>query len=202
MINAHGDRFVDEGIDFRNYTYAQYGRAILEQPQHFAWQIFDAQVMELLYEEYHVEFASKVQADTLPELVGLLDGVVAEKALQTLTQYNAAVDVDTPFDPTVKDGRTTRGLLLNKTNWANRLEQPPFTAYPVTCGITFSYGGLAVNTNGEVMDAAGQPVAGLFACGELVGDVFFEGYPGGSGLTSGGVFGRAAGDSAAAFVDG
>ena len=200
MLNARGERFVDEGINFRNYTYAQYGRAILEQPKHFAWQIFDAQVMALLYEEYRVDFASKVQAETLEELVELLADVDAQKALQTLTAYNAAVDINTPFDPTVKDGRATKGLPLNKTNWANRLEKPPFVAYPVTCGITFSYGGLAVNPKGEVMGAHERAIAGLYACGELVGDVFFEGYPGGSGLTSGGVFGRAAGESAAAFA--
>ena len=196
MLNARGERFVDEGANFRNYTYAQYGRAILEQPEHFAWQIFDQQVSELLYEEYKVDFASRVQADTLEELVTLLDGVNADVALSTLQAYNAAVTSEIEFDPTVKDGRGTRGLALPKTNWANVLDKPPFVAYPVTCGITFSYGGLSVNTRGEVLNASEQPVPGLYACGELVGNVFFEGYPGGSGLTSGGVFGRAAGQSA------
>ena len=197
MLNARGKRFVDEGVNFRNYTYAQYGRAILEQPGHFAWQIFDAQVLELLYEEYRVDFASKVQADSLEQLVAQLDGVDGDAALATLKSYNAAVDRSTPFDPTIKDGRTTRGLAPEKTNWANPLTKPPFVAYPVTCGITFSYGGLKVSLAGEVLNNAEEPIDGLFACGELVGDLFFEGYPGGSGLTSGGVFGRAAGRTAA-----
>jgi len=196
MLNARGERFVDEGANFRNYTYAQYGSAILEQPGHFAWQIFDQRVTGLLYEEYNVGFASRVQADTLEELVTLLDDVDAEAALSTLKQYNAAITAEIEFDPTIKDGRGTRGLSPPKSNWANRLDKPPFVAYPVTCGITFSYGGLSVNTKGEVLNASEQPVPGLFACGELVGNVFFEGYPGGSGLTSGGVFGRAAGQSA------
>jgi len=178
MLNTKGERFVDEGLNFRNYTYAQYGRAILEQPGHVAWQIFDAQVADLLYEEYRVDFASKTE-------------------VATLNDYNAAVDDTTLFDPTEKDGRTTKGLTPEKTNWANRLDTPPFVAYPVTCGITFSYGGLAVDLNGAVISTTGTPLPGLFACGELVGDLFFEGYPGGSGLTSGGVFGRAAGNSAA-----
>jgi len=196
MLNARGERFVDEGANFRNYTYAQYGRAILEQPGHFAWQIFDQRVMELLYEEYNVDFASRVQANSLEELVTLLDGVDPGPALTTLRNFNAAVATDTRFDPTIKDGRGTNGLALAKTNWANPLDQPPFVAYPVTCGITFSYGGLSVNTKGEVLSLSEKPIPGLYACGELVGNVFFDGYPGGSGLTSGGVFGRAAGASA------
>jgi len=196
MLNAAGERFVDEGANFRNYTYAQYGRAILEQPGHFAWQIFDERVSDLLYEEYKVDFASRVQADTLEELVTLLDGVNADAALSMLRTYNAAIAEDIEFDPTIKDGRGTKGLAPPKTNWANVLDKPPFVAYPVTCGITFSYGGLSVNTRAEVLNQAEQPVPGLYACGELVGNVFFEGYPGGSGLTSGGVFGRAAGTSA------
>ena len=120
----------------------------------------------------------------------------ADAALNTLRAYNAAVSTDVEFDPTLKDGRSTRGIAPPKTNWANVLDTPPFVAYPVTCGITFSYGGLSVNTTGAVLNAAEHPIPGLYACGELVGNVFFEGYPGGSGLTSGGVFGRAAGVSA------
>jgi len=201
MLNAEGKRFVDEGKDFRNYTYAQYGRAILEQPKYLAWQIFDSQVTHLLYEEYRVDFASKVESDSLEGLVQQLEGVDATAALATLVQYNAAVAITAntkaTFDPTIKDGRATSGLLPNKTNWANRLDQPPFVAYPVTCGITFSYGGLLVNLRGEVCDTTGASIPGLFACGELVANLFFEGYPGGSGLTSGSVFGRAAGQSAA-----
>ena len=95
------------------------------------------------------------------------------------------------------DGKGTKGLTLNKTNWANTLDTPPFKAYPVTCGITFTYGGLKVNKDAAVLDENDRPISGLYACGELVGGVFYNGYPGGSGLTSGAVFGRLAGYSAA-----
>ena len=202
MLNTRGERFVDEGKNFRNYTYAQYGRAILEQPQHRAWQLFDAQVMDLLYEEYRVDFASKFVADSLPELLAQLDGIDQSAALRTLTQYNAAINDAPAFDPTKLDGRCTQGLAIDKTNWANRLEQAPFYAYPVVCGITFTYGGLAVNNSGEVLSAEPprRPIDGLYAAGELVGDLFFEGYPGGSGLTAGGVFGHAAGYQAARYL--
>jgi len=197
MLNANGERFEDEGINFRNYTYAQFGRSILQQPGGFAWQIFDKKVDHLLYSEYRFWDASFVVANTLEELVQKLEGVNAENALQTLHRYNAAVDLSTPFDPTLLDGKSTIGLKLNKTNWANTLDTPPFRAYPVTCGITFTYAGLKVDRNAAVLDHNDQAIQGLYACGELVGGVFYHGYPGGSGLTSGAVFGRIAGSSAA-----
>ena len=197
MLNAEGKRFVDEGINFRNYTYAQFGRAVLEQPKHFAWQIFDSKVFELLYEEYRFEDASFVEADTLEGLVAELYGVDEAQALKTLYEYNEAVDSDVAFDPTILDGKATRGLVLNKTNWAQKFDTPPFRAFPVTGGITFTYGGVKVDENGCVLSTENTPLNGLYACGEMVGGVFFGGYPGGSGLTSGTVFGRKAGFGAA-----
>lgn len=197
MINAKGERFVDEGINFRNYTYAQFGRAVLEQPNHLAWQVFDAKVFDLLYDEYRFEDASFVEAQSLSELVEKLKGVDKKQALETLTRYNAAVDHDTPFDPTILDGKATRGLPLEKTNWAQAFDTPPFRAFPVTGGITFTYGGVQVNDEGAILRDDGCAISGLYACGEMVGGVFFGGYPGGSGLTSGAVFGRRAGRGAA-----
>jgi tricarballylate dehydrogenase len=200
MLNARGERFVDEGLDFRNYTYAQFGKAVLEQPDSLAWQIFDAKVMDLLYSEYKTADASYVEANSVEELVGLLTGVNPANALATIQDYNAAIDTSIGFDPTTKDGRTTQGLALNKTNWANLLDTPPFRAYPVTGGITFTYGGVKVDKTAQVLTENNVPVTGLFAAGEMVGGVFFYGYPGGSGLTSGAIFGRSAGHSAAEFV--
>ncbi len=197
MLNANGERFVDEGENFRNYTYAQFGRAILNQPQGFAWQIFDSQVDDLLYDEYRFSRASFVEADTLSELVSKLDGVDAARALKTIQEFNSAVDQVNAFDPTILDGRGTTGLPIDKTNWANTLDVPPFRAYPVTCGITFTYAGLRVDKSAAVLNTSGEKITGLYACGELIGDIFSAGYPGGSGLTSGAVFGRIAGRTAA-----
>ncbi|MGJ8547159.1 MAG: FAD-dependent tricarballylate dehydrogenase TcuA [Sulfitobacter sp.] len=197
MLNAEGKRFVDEGANFRNYTYAQYGAAILEQPGQFAWQVFDSKVFDLLYGEYRFHDAHFVEAETLDALIDQMQGVDAKAARATLAEYNAAVDEDTAFDPTVLDGKAARGLALPKSNWAQRLDAGPFKAFPVTGGITFTYGGLKVGAAGEVLDADGAAIGGLFACGELVGGVFYAGYPGGSGLTSGAVFGRRAGYGAA-----
>jgi tricarballylate dehydrogenase len=198
-LNAEGRRFVDEGADFRNYTYAKYGRVILQQPAQFAWQIFDAKVKHLLRDEYRIRQVTKVTAGSLEELVAKLDDVDQAQALRELKQYNAAVQQDIAFDPNVKDGRRTEGLAVPKSNWANTIDTPPFEAYAVTCGITFSFGGLKIDGEAQVMSSDGAPIPGLYAAGELVGGIFWFNYPGGSGLTNGAVFGRIAGASAARF---
>jgi tricarballylate dehydrogenase len=195
-INAEGKRFVDEGADFRNYTYAKYGRVILAQPGQFAWQIFDAKVKGQLRDEYKIRQVTKRVGNTLEELVAKLEDTNQESALREILAYNKAVRTDIPFNPNVKDGRCTTNLKINKSNWANTLDTPPFEAYAVTCGITFSFGGLRINTGAQVMNTDGEPIAGLYAAGELVGGIFWFNYPGGSGLTNGSVFGRIAGASA------
>ncbi len=200
MINADGERFVDEGADFRNYTYAKYGAVILRQPGQFAWQIFDAKVTHLQRDEYRIRQVTKVAADTLEELVQKLDGVKADRALETIKAYNAAVRSDIPFDPNIKDGRGTEGLAPPKSNWANTIDEPPFEAFAVTCGVTFTFGGLRIDTTGNVLDTDLEPITGLYGAGELVGGLFYFNYPGGTGLMSGSVFGRLCGASAAAHA--
>jgi tricarballylate dehydrogenase len=197
MINATGKRFVDEGADFRNYTYAKYGRAILAQPHQFAWQVFDAKVTHLLRDEYRIKQVTRVRADTLQELARKLDDVDAEGFLREVEAYNAAVRQDVAFDPTVRDGRGTTELAIPKSNWANTIDTPPFEAYAVTCGITFTFGGLRIDGQAAVQSVDGTPIGGLFAAGEMVGGLFYFNYPGGTGLTSGAVFGRIAGAAAA-----
>ena len=197
MVNADGRRFVDEGADFRNYTYARYGHEILKQPGQFAWQVFDAKTSHLLRDEYRIRQVTKATADTIEELAEKLDDVDAEGFLAEVKAFNAAVNTDVPFDPTVKDGRSADGLRVPRANWANTIDEPPFEAYAVTCGITFTFGGLKITTEGHVIDTDGLPIPGLYAAGELVGGLFYFNYPGGTGLMSGAVFGRAAGASAA-----
>lgn len=195
-INAQGKRFVDEGADFRNYTYAKYGRVILSQPGQFAWQIFDAKVKQQLRDEYRIKQVTKRTANTIEDLCRSLEDTDGEAALAEIEKYNAAVRQDILFNPNIKDGRRTEGLAINKTNWANAIDTPPFEAYAVTCGITFSFGGLRINTSAQVMSTDGDPMPGLYAAGELVGGIFWFNYPGGSGLTNGSVFGKIAGASA------
>jgi len=200
MINAEGKRFVDEGADLRPYTYAKYGRIVLSQPGQFAWQVYDAKVAHLLREEYRGRHVTKAQSDTLEGLVAQMEGVDAAQALKTITDYNAAVRGNGEFNPTVKDGLCTDGLALPKSNWAQKLDTPPYQAFAVTCGVTFTFGGIKINPEAEVLDVMDTAIPGLFAAGEIVGGIFYFNYPGGSGLTSGAVFGKAAGANAAAHV--
>ncbi|OBZ68692.1 Fumarate reductase flavoprotein subunit [Grifola frondosa] len=213
MVNALGHRFIDEGIDFRNYTYAKFGREILAQPGGFAFQLFDSQVIPWLRsEEYADDVVEKICAQTLDELADKLSQIgLQDRAafLDTVSRYNDAVRVfhsessSKVWDPAVKDGLSTQSSQLHlepaKSNWALPLDKPPFLVVKVSCGITFTFGGLAIDseTASVLSDATGTPIKGLFCAGELVGGLFYGNYPGGSGLTAGAVFGRKAGESAA-----
>jgi len=197
MVNAEGRRFLDEGADIRNYTYAKYGRIILDQPGQFAWQIFDSSVTHLLRPEYRSKHVTKVKANSLEELAEKLDDVNKDELLKTIREFNAAVKRDVPFNPNVKDGRAAVGLAVPRSNWAMPLENPPFEAYAVTCGITFTFGGLKITTDAQVVDTNHRPIPGLYAAGEMVGGLFYFNYPGSTGLMSGAVFGRLAGRNAA-----
>lgn len=195
IVNALGERFVDEGEDFRNYTYAKLGRAVLEQPGSIAYQIFDANLRPMLRaEEYEMPGISVETASTLEGLAERI-GVDPEALAKTVNDYNTSIDLSVPFDPNVKDGRAAR-MIPVKSNWATPLTDGPFYAYPVTCGITFTFGGLKSDTHGRVLDADGSEVPGLFVCGEMLGGLFSGNYPGGSGLAAGVVFGRRAGSLA------
>ncbi|HET7665596.1 MAG TPA: FAD-binding protein, partial [Mycobacterium sp.] len=178
-----------------NYTYAKYGERILKQPGSIAFQVFDATLRPMLRsEEYDMPGISVVTADSIDELGRALN-IDAHRFAATVAEYNASIDTSTPFDPTVKDGRAAR-VEPPKSHWANPLETPPFYAYPVTCGITFTFGGLRADVDGRVLTESGHPIPGLFVCGEALGGLFSGNYPGGSGLAAGMVFGRRAGRQA------
>jgi tricarballylate dehydrogenase len=111
--------------------------------------------------------------------------------------FNAAPRPEVSFNPNVHDGLCTYGLAINKSNWANRLDAPPYHAYGVTTGITFTFGGLRISTRAEVQDTTGAPIRGLYAAGEIVGGLYYHNYGSGTGLVAGVVFGRIAGRGAA-----
>ena len=199
IVNVNGERFVDEGADIRNYTYAKYGRAILAQPERAAFQLFDQRTAHLLRDEYHVRQVTMAQADTLEELAESL-GVDPVGLRRTVDEYNQSCPEHgtDDFNPSTLDGVGTRGVSPPKSNWALPFDSPPFLGYAVTCGITFTFGGLKIDpSSGQVLDTEDRPMAGLYAAGELVGGLFYNNYAGGSGLMAGSVFGRIAGQSAA-----
>ncbi len=198
IVNVRGERFVDEGADFRNFTYAKYGREILRQPQRLAFQIFDQKVVPILREEYRIREVTKAEAGTIEDLARKLE-IDPRGLVRTVSEFNAAVGPG-EFNPAVLDGKGTRGLVPPKSNWALPLDAPPFVGYAVTCGITFTFGGVRVTTRAEVLDTEDRPIPGLHAAGELVGGLFYENYPGGTGLMAGAVFGRLAGEQAARYA--
>lgn len=197
VINANGERFLDEGADYPVLTYAKYGAFILRQPGQFAWQVFDGKVLDYLRDEYHIRQVTKVRADTLEELAEKLYRVDGAAFLKTVREFNEAVQKDIPFDRNLKDGRGTAGLAIPKSNWANTIDSPPFEAYAVTCGVTFTFGGLRISPETSVLDGSGSAIPGLFACGSSAGGLFYFNYPGGAGLVAAAVFGRQAGKAAA-----
>ena len=193
MVNADAERFIDEGEDLGGLTYAKTGRSILEQPGAVAYQIFDHKTVGLLEERYST--GSPLIAASIEELAKRL-GLAPQRLKQTVDDYNAAVG-EGDFDPGARDGKSTRGLEPPKSNWAQPLDTPPYTAYSTTCGITFTYGGIQIDSQARVIDTEGDPIPGLFATGEITGGFFHYNYPGGAGLMRGAVFGRIAGRTAA-----
>ncbi|KAH8819002.1 FAD binding domain-containing protein [Xylogone sp. PMI_703] len=216
-INTNGERFFDEGSDIRNYTYAKFGRAILAQPEGVAFQIWDSQgIPWLRAEEYREEIVERITANTIKELAQkcVAKGLQRpDKFVDTVRNYNQAVydhrkeNGNLKWDPAIKDGLSTQSsktsLNVPKSNWALPLDKGPYMAVKVGCGVTFTFGGLAVdhNTSGVISNLTGEVIPGVFCAGEMVGGLFYENYPGGSGLTSGAVFGRKAGIRAAAMVE-
>ncbi len=203
MVNLEGRRFVDEGEDLRNLTYVRFGRAIMGQPQRTCVQIFDQKTIPLLRDEYRIREVTKVTADTI---AGLAEGLEMDPAalVETVEAFNAgcrmAREQPGRFNPSVLDGVATTGVIPPKSNWALPIDEPPFEAYVTTTGVTFTFGGLKIDGRGAVIDATDRAIPGLYAAGELVGGLFYENYPGGSGLMAGTVFGKLAGESAAADV--
>ncbi len=198
VVNVDGKRFIDEGADFRNYTYAKYGREILRQPHRAAFQIFDAKVAHLLRDEYRIAQVTKAEAKSIDELADAL-GVDHVGLVETVRAFNAGVQ-EGAFDPSLLDGKRTLGIDPPKSNWSQSIDTPPFLGFAVTCGITFTFGGLRVDSSARVLDGDGRAIHGLYAAGELVGGLFYFNYAGGSGLMAGAVLGRIAGESAAEIL--
>ena len=193
VVNKHGQRFYDEGEDIWPKRYAIWGRLVAAQPDQIAYIIFDASVVTMFMPTLY----PPIGAPSIRELAGklTLDPTALEKAL---TDFNAAVRPGT-FDHTILDDCRTEGLTPPKSHWARRIETPPYYAYPVRPGITFTYLGTRVNKQARMLMSDGRPSANMFAAGEIMaGNVLGRGYAAGIGMTIGSVFGRIAGREAAA----
>ena len=197
IVNIAGERIVDEGEDFRDRTYAKFGKSILAQPGSVGYVVYDDKVADLI--NCYVKQWGPTSAPTLEELAGKI-GVDPVGLRETVNTFNAAVDQGTPFDKTKKDGRAARGIRPEKSNWANTLDTPPYHAYTVTGGVTFTFGGVKTNTESEVISTEDQVIPGLYAAGEIQGDFFYYNYPGGSSLIRASVYGRTAGSNAGEYA--
>ena len=193
-VNSLGTRFFDEGEAEHSYTYAKTGWAVLGQPGAVAYQIFDQKGLPHLIANRYVH-GTPIDAPTIAELARKL-GLEPAVLQHTVEEFNNAVPAGPPLDPTKPDGRATVGVQPRKSNWAMKIDQPPFRAYAVTCGITFTFGGVEIDTHGQVLNTGGQPIRGLFASGDIMG-LFYHNYPSCSGQTRNLVFGMIAGRSAA-----
>jgi tricarballylate dehydrogenase len=192
VVNKHAVRFYDEGEDIWPKRYAIWGRLVAAQPDQIAYIIFDATSRN----SFMPSLFPPIEADSVAELAGKfgLDPAVLEK---TIGDFNAAVKPGT-FDHTILDDCRTEGLTPPKSHWARRIETPPYYAYPVRPGITFTYLGTRVNSQARMLMKDGRPTANMFAAGEIMaGNVLGKGYAAGIGMTIGSVFGRIAGREAA-----
>jgi len=203
MVNIHGERFVDEGEDYRNLTYVRFGKAIMGQPQYTCVQIFDQKTTHRLRDEYRIKEVTHVKSDTIEGLAEQLE-ISVEGLKKTIEEYNAACPdqsfIDANYNPAILDNVGTTGISPAKSNWALPIDEPPYEAWVTTTGVTFTFGGLKIDDKNCVQDKADRGIPGLFAAGELVGGLFYENYPGGTGLMSGSVFGRRAGEFAAEYA--
>ena len=192
VVNKHALRFYDEGEDIWPKRYAIWGRLVAAQPDQIAYIVFDSSVLT----SFMPTLFPPIKADSIGELAGKfeLDPAVLEN---TVAEFNAAVRPGT-FDHTILDDCHTEGLAPPKTHWARRIETPPYYAYPVRPGITFTYLGTRVNKQARMLMKDGKPSANMFAAGEIMaGNVLGKGYAAGVGMTIGSVFGRIAGREAA-----
>jgi len=192
VVNKHAKRFYDEGEDIWPKRYAIWGRLVAAQPDQIAYIIFDSTVVT----SFMPTLFPPIAGATLTELAGKL-GLEPAALDKTVTDFNAAVQPGT-FDHTILDDCRTEGITPPKTHWARRIETPPYLAYPVRPGITFTYLGTRVNKQSRMVMKDGKPSANMFAAGEIMaGNVLGKGYAAGIGMTIGSVFGRVAGREAA-----
>ena len=196
VVNKNAARFYDEGEDFWPKRYAIWGRLVAKQPDQIGFAILDSKAIEL----FMPSIFPPEQAETLEELAGRL-GLDPAALAQTVETYNAACAQEGPFDPAIHDGRGTTGLKIDKTNWARPIDSPPYYGYPLRPGITFTYLGVEVDETAQVHMVNGAPTANIWAAGEIMaGNILGQGYLAGIGMTIGTVFGKIAGERAAAYV--
>jgi tricarballylate dehydrogenase len=195
VVNNQSERFYDEGEDIWPKRYAIWGRLVAQQPDQIAFIVFDHSVLK----KFMPSLYPPIKADTISDLARKLE-IPVQTLEETVANFNSSV-IEGNFDHTILDDCRTEGIIPPKTHWARRIETPPFYAYPVRPGITFTYLGVRVDKNARIQMSDGTPSANMFAAGEIMsGNVLGRGYAAGIGMTIGSVFGRIAGREASQNV--
>jgi tricarballylate dehydrogenase len=195
VVNKDARRFYDEGEDFWPKRYAIWGRLVAQQPDQTAYVIIDAKSIDL----FMPSVFPPIEAGSVHELANRL-GLDPKTLVQTVTAFNQSIQPGN-FDPAALDDCRTTDLAPPKSHWARPLDRPPYYAYPLRPGITFTYLGVAVNEKAQVIMQTGRPASNIFAAGEIMsGNILGKGYMAGFGMTIGTVFGRIAGKEAARHV--
>ena len=192
-VNIHSERFIDEGEGFAEQTFVKMGSQILSQDKSIAFQIFDSKSFNLLEPRYNN--SKPTISQNLNELAIKLK-IPASKFIKTMTEFNKSAS-NRNYSPKKLDGISTNDLKIPKSNWGIKIDTPPFYAYCVTGGITYTYGGPKIDTKARVLDQNNEPIIGLYAAGEIVGGILFHNSLRGAGLMHGSVFGKIAGTNAA-----
>jgi tricarballylate dehydrogenase len=195
VVNRDAKRFYDEGEDFWPKRYAIWGRLVALQPDQIGYSIIDAKAIGA----FMPSVFPAIRADTIGELATKL-GLPEDQLVRTVEAYNGAVKPGT-FNHQALDDCATSGLSPEKSHWARRLDVPPFSAYPLRPGITFTYLSVGVNAKSQILMQDGKPARNMFAAGEIMaGNVLGKGYLAGIGMTIGSVFGRIAGHGVGTYV--
>jgi tricarballylate dehydrogenase len=188
LVNGEGTRFIDEASDTPDNTFEQVAWEIWSNQEQRAFLVGDRRLLELPdLGRAMLTDRGPIQADT----VGLLARriYVEPSVLETtIAEYNAATGPG-EFDATQLDGKGTIGLAPPKSNWAREINQPPFVAWPVSCAITFTFGGIRADGTGAVLTEDGERIPGLYAAGEIVG-LYHHRYPGATSVLRALTFGR------------
>jgi tricarballylate dehydrogenase len=196
VINDAGRRFADEGADIWPKRYASWGELVASQPNQLAFSLFESRYRGQFIPSLHPPLQAMTIADLAQDL-----GLDSRAVDETVAEFNRAAPDSALSDLRRVDGRATCGLLPPKSNWASPLLNPPFCAYPLRPGITFTYCGLTINTRAQVIGRDTFPLGRVYACGEAIAGNFLRtGYLAGIGMTIGTVFGRIAGEEAAAHA--
>ena len=195
IVNRHGKRFFNEGKNSFDSTFEELGFEIWRNQEQRAFFIGDQTSLSVRgFRDVVFTDQPPVTADTVRGLAVAL-GIDAVALEVTIDEFNAAVGPG-EFNPYAFDGKCTRGLVPPKSNWAVALDSPPFIAYPLTCAITFTFGGVRTDSSARVLSPAGTPIPGLYAAGEVTG-VYYHEYPAGTSVIRAVTFGRIAGTHAA-----